>query len=62
MQPICVAKYDYSTSDETKLSFKKGDTFSVIYNGENWWIVRSTSTGEEGLIPSNYVEVPLEEE
>lgn len=61
IHPICVANYDYSARDDTELGFKKGELFVVKHNKEKWWLVRSMDTGKEGIIPSNYMNIPLDE-
>ena len=59
--PICIANYDYTAKHTTELSFKKGDMFAVTYSKENWWLARSLDTEKEGIIPSNYVTIPLKD-
>ena len=51
-----LAKADFNGKVEKgQLTMKKGDRFEVVDDTKNWWVVRK-STGEEGKVPSNYVD------
>ncbi|XP_068198253.1 tyrosine-protein kinase Blk isoform X3 [Antennarius striatus] len=53
---LFVAQYDFKSTNESDLPFKKGDKLRVLQdrNGE-WWVAQSLVTGQEGFIPCNYV-------
>ena len=54
--PLFIAKYDFSSTDDEDLSFKKGDLLYVINRDkDDWWYARAKHTGQEGYIPINYV-------
>ncbi|XP_065841260.1 rho guanine nucleotide exchange factor 7-like isoform X2 [Oscarella lobularis] len=49
-----VAKFNYKTSVEDELTFRKGDVITVTkIMGEGWW--EGTHRGKTGWFPSNYV-------
>lgn len=52
-----VAVYDYAAADDDEVSFSEGD---FIINGESidegWMTGTVQSTGQTGMLPSNYVE------
>ncbi|XP_055088222.1 tyrosine-protein kinase Blk isoform X1 [Periophthalmus magnuspinnatus] len=50
-----VAQHDFVATNNTDLSFKKGEKLKVLQENGEWWVARSLVTGQEGLIPSNYV-------
>ncbi|KAK7573343.1 hypothetical protein V9T40_010534 [Parthenolecanium corni] len=53
---IVVAVYNYLSREASDVSFVKGDRMEVLDDSENdWWRVRHLTTGEEGLIPWNFV-------
>ena len=54
--PLCVGKYDYNSRSIEYLSFKKGDLLYIIDREWTWWFARAKHSGQEGYIPSNYVE------
>ncbi|XP_057198269.1 tyrosine-protein kinase Lyn-like [Triplophysa rosa] len=49
------ALYSYEAVKNTDLSFKKGERLKVLKADGDWWTAKSLSSGQEGLIPSNYV-------
>ncbi|KAI9335285.1 ras guanine nucleotide exchange factor domain-containing protein [Obelidium mucronatum] len=54
-----VAKYDYSATDETKLSLRKDDVIQVFQKAPSgWWF--GAVEGKRGWFPSNFVK-PLED-
>jgi len=53
---VVVAMYNYQAREVTDVSFTKGDRMEVLDDSESdWWRVRHLQTGEEGLIPWNFV-------
>lgn len=51
-----VALYPYKALCDGDLSFEKGDLLDVLQKEDSdWWSCRHTRTGEQGVIPSNYV-------
>lgn len=52
-----IAVYDYAAADDDEVSFSEGD---IIINGEaideGWMTGTVKSTGQTGMLPSNYVE------
>ncbi|KAI0304394.1 ras GEF [Multifurca ochricompacta] len=58
---FCRAKYDYQSTDDASLSFRRGDIIEVLTRLETgWW---DGLLGEErGWFPSNYVDVITDEE
>ncbi|XP_037306228.1 tyrosine-protein kinase Blk [Pungitius pungitius] len=52
---VFVAQHDFNGTNNSDLPFKKGDKFKVLQENGEWWLAKSLETGEEGLIPSNYV-------
>ena len=52
----CVAKFNYKANDGEELGIVKGEMLQVIDDKGTWWKVRNTG-GDEGLVPSNYIEV-----
>ena len=54
--PVYVATYDYNSSVDDDLSFKKGDLMYIISTEyEDWWFAQLKDKGKEGYIPSNFV-------
>lgn len=57
VQPMYRAMYDYEAQDSEEVSFSEGDLiedFTVLDEGWGTGVVQST--GQRGMIPSNYVE------
>jgi len=53
---VVTALYDYKANTTEELTFKAGDLFHVLdMQDSDWWDVRTT-TGQTGLVASNYVE------
>lgn len=50
-----VAMYDYDARTNEDLSFKKGEQLYILNMEGDWWQARSSKTGQEGYVPSNYV-------
>ncbi len=52
------ALYDYNATDATELSFKAGDSISVLdISGGEWW--KGELNGTIGWFPANYVQTGL---
>lgn len=56
MAKKCTALYVYDARDSEELSILKSDPLEVVDDGGTWWKVRNEA-GQEGLVPSNYVEL-----
>ncbi|KAL1450939.1 hypothetical protein WDU94_003246 [Cyamophila willieti] len=53
---IVVAVYNYQSREAADVSFLKGDRMEIVDDSEpDWWRVRHLRTGDEGLIPWNFV-------
>ncbi|CAH1400284.1 tyrosine-protein kinase Src64B [Halyomorpha halys] len=53
---VVVAVYSYQSREASDVSFLKGDRMEVLDDSEaDWWKVRHLRTGDEGLIPWNFV-------
>ncbi|XP_018422046.1 PREDICTED: tyrosine-protein kinase Lck isoform X3 [Nanorana parkeri] len=50
-----VGLYDYDPAHDGDLGFKAGDRMQILELNGEWWKARSLCTGEEGLIPYNFV-------
>lgn len=56
-QETWTAIYDYVASDDDELTFKDGDTIVNAQNiADGWMYGTLASTGQSGLLPSNYVQ------
>ncbi|XP_038073020.1 tyrosine-protein kinase STK-like [Patiria miniata] len=54
--PTYTALYDFAAQEKVDLSFQKGEALDIIHKtGGDWWFARSTKTGQEGYVPSNYI-------
>eukprot|EP00834_Sanchytrium_tribonematis_P007261 NODE_633_length_5187_cov_0.383844.p1 type:complete len:622 gc:universal NODE_633_length_5187_cov_0.383844:4037-2172(-) len=53
------AMYDYQAQDESELSIKQGDVFSVIQadNGDGWAEILIEKTQQRGVVPANYIKI-----
>jgi len=49
-----VAQFDYDATDDQELSFKVGDVFTIVEVNNDGWFVGKSSSGKQGLIPSNF--------
>uniref|UniRef100_A0A4W4DWG1 Tyrosine-protein kinase n=2 Tax=Electrophorus TaxID=8004 RepID=A0A4W4DWG1_ELEEL len=54
---VMVALYSYVAVKKTQLTFKKGEKFQILDKSGEWWKAKSLSSGKEGLIPYNYLQV-----
>uniref|UniRef100_A0A8C3AB69 Tyrosine-protein kinase n=1 Tax=Cyclopterus lumpus TaxID=8103 RepID=A0A8C3AB69_CYCLU len=52
---VFVAQHDFKGTNDSDLPFKKGDKLKVLQENGEWWVAKSLATGQEGLIPWNYV-------
>jgi len=53
--------YSYDATEENEISFAEGETLYLVEKDDSgWWRGRNTK-GDEGLFPSNFVEVVGEE-
>ena len=55
------ATYAFTAQDDSQLSFRQGSSVKILEKGEagDWW--RASVDGQEGWIPSSYLEEPVEE-
>ena len=63
--PLFVAKYEFVSTADVELDFKKGELLYIIDAGhDDWWFAKAKHSGQEGYVPSNYVAEcdPLEAE
>lgn len=51
------AKYTYSKVKDSQINMEEGDTLTILNDNKKWWIVINDRTGEQGEVPSNYLEV-----
>ncbi|XP_072552576.1 tyrosine-protein kinase Blk [Salminus brasiliensis] len=54
-EDIVIAQHDFKPTNESDLSFKKGEKLQIIQENGDWWLAKSLLTGDEGYIPSTYV-------
>ncbi|KAM9354007.1 tyrosine-protein kinase Blk isoform 1-T2 [Pholidichthys leucotaenia] len=52
---VFVAQHDFKATNDTDLPIRKGDRLKVLQENGEWLLAQSLMTGQEGLIPSNYV-------
>lgn len=58
---MCIALYDYETTEEDELAFKANDRIELlskdpaISGDEGWWVGRIGQGGRIALFPANYV-------
>lgn len=51
------AVYDYTAADEDEVSFQDGDLIVDVQQiDEGWMYGRVERTGQQGMLPANYVE------
>lgn len=49
--------YDYSAADDDEVSFMDGDVIEDVQQiDEGWMYGRVQRTGQQGMLPANYVE------
>ncbi|XP_028295036.1 tyrosine-protein kinase Blk [Gouania willdenowi] len=52
---VFVALHDFKSTNDNDLPFKKGDRLQILEEKGEWWLAKLLTTGQEGLIPCNYV-------
>uniref|UniRef100_A0A8V0Z0R8 Tyrosine-protein kinase n=1 Tax=Gallus gallus TaxID=9031 RepID=A0A8V0Z0R8_CHICK len=52
---LVVALYDYEPTHDGDLGLKQGEKLRVLEESGEWWRAQSLTTGQEGLIPHNFV-------
>jgi len=52
------AMYDFDAASPEELSFKIGDEFTITSDPGDGWLKVLSKTGQQGLVPANYV-VPM---
>uniref|UniRef100_A0A8B9T6B4 Tyrosine-protein kinase n=1 Tax=Anas platyrhynchos TaxID=8839 RepID=A0A8B9T6B4_ANAPL len=52
---LVVALYDYEPTHDGDLGLQKGEKLRVLEESGEWWRAQSLTTGQEGLIPYNFV-------
>ncbi|KAM9840339.1 tyrosine-protein kinase Blk [Aulostomus maculatus] len=52
---VFVAQHDFKATNDRDLPFRKGDKLKILQENGEWWLARLLVTGQEGLIPCNYV-------
>jgi hypothetical protein len=55
--PRATALYDFAATDDTEISFKKGDTLTIYEKEGDWWIAAVEGTSRRGEIPANRVKM-----
>ncbi|XP_013389246.1 formin-binding protein 1-like isoform X2 [Lingula anatina] len=55
---VCVAVYPFEATNDGSVSMAQGEQFSIIETdqGDGWTLVRREATGEEGFVPTSYIE------
>eukprot|EP00056_Hartaetosiga_gracilis_P002880 m.57481 g.57481 ORF g.57481 m.57481 type:complete len:459 (+) comp11234_c0_seq1:2458-3834(+) len=52
-----IAQYDYDATDNDEVSFKEGDVITNVTVVDEGWVTGTVqSTGQSGMLPSNYVQ------
>uniref|UniRef100_A0A8C4JW19 non-specific protein-tyrosine kinase n=1 Tax=Dromaius novaehollandiae TaxID=8790 RepID=A0A8C4JW19_DRONO len=52
---LVVALYSYEPNHDGDLGLQKGEKLRILEETGEWWKAQSLTTGQEGLIPSNFV-------
>ncbi|XP_057896264.1 tyrosine-protein kinase Lck isoform X4 [Melospiza georgiana] len=52
---LVVALYNYEPKHDGDLGLRKGEKLRVLQENGEWWKAQSLTTGQEGLIPHNFV-------
>lgn len=56
-QKRCRAMYDYTAADDDEVSFMDGDVIVDVHQiDEGWMYGRVERTGQQGMLPANYVD------
>lgn len=53
-RPMVVSLYDFPSQDPLESSIRMGERLTVLSDDGDFWMVRSTTTGNESYIPSHY--------
>ncbi|CCE61961.1 hypothetical protein TPHA_0B02890 [Tetrapisispora phaffii CBS 4417] len=55
--------YQYNKQDADEISIDVGDSISLVQadTGSGWTRIKNNTTGEEGLVPTSYVEIKTQE-
>ncbi|XP_068611966.1 tyrosine-protein kinase Tec [Brachionichthys hirsutus] len=53
--PSVVAMYDFSAKEETDLTLKQGEEYTILHKQDQLWWRAQDRHGNKGFIPSNYV-------
>ncbi|NXA50266.1 LCK kinase, partial [Nothocercus julius] len=54
-EKLVVALYNYEPNHDGDLGLQKGETLRILEETGEWWKAQSLTTGQEGLIPYNFV-------
>ncbi|XP_025899175.1 tyrosine-protein kinase Lck isoform X3 [Nothoprocta perdicaria] len=54
-EKLVVALYNYEPNHDGDLGLRKGETLRILKETGEWWRAQSLTTGQEGLIPYNFV-------
>ncbi|XP_064381252.1 tyrosine-protein kinase Lck isoform X2 [Dromaius novaehollandiae] len=54
-EKLVVALYSYEPNHDGDLGLQKGEKLRILEETGEWWKAQSLTTGQEGLIPSNFV-------
>lgn len=56
---IGIVLYDFDTQADDEVSVSVGDEVVILDDtkSDEWWQVRRTSNGKEGVVPSSYIEI-----
>ncbi|KII68353.1 Intersectin-2 [Thelohanellus kitauei] len=57
LEQLYVGLFDFTATTSEELSFKKGDFLKLVAKSEpDWWMI-SNMAGQQGLVPSNYIQL-----
>ncbi|XP_057244651.1 proto-oncogene tyrosine-protein kinase LCK-like, partial [Malurus melanocephalus] len=56
-EKLVVALYNYEPKHDGDLGLRKGEKLRVLEENGEWWKAQSLTTGQQGLIPHNFVAV-----
>eukprot|EP01119_Soliformovum_irregulare_P011522 TRINITY_DN28_c0_g1_i1.p1 TRINITY_DN28_c0_g1~~TRINITY_DN28_c0_g1_i1.p1 ORF type:complete len:441 (-),score=123.01 TRINITY_DN28_c0_g1_i1:35-1357(-) len=51
-KPMATALYEFNATEPSELSFKVGDTITIVETAGQWWVAELN--GKRGQVPSNY--------
>uniref|UniRef100_A0A7M4E1C7 Tyrosine-protein kinase n=1 Tax=Crocodylus porosus TaxID=8502 RepID=A0A7M4E1C7_CROPO len=52
---LVIALYDYEPTHDGDLGLQKGEKLRILEESGEWWKAQSLTTGQEGVIPYNFV-------